>query len=549
MSDRKMYTQEQIDALVKAQTEKYAAGENLVTDIEKVGGFFGRVFKSITQFFEAQFRSVWTGFATIFKAVLDNFTDGSIKRLLDTTAQDWNDSFQHYVDLGWLDKNDLNALNDLYNVYAAGPGLRKFFLNFKIYSGIIDSITTVIGSTAMQRMNKSFSPAPPTPESVIRTSFIAPELHDRVVDAMQRSGLSKEDIELLFVSQYQMIDVGSLIQIYHREGKGDDWIENRLSELGFTGTRISEIKTIIPSIPPMQDILMMLAKEAFEPEMISKFGLGAEYPPQLSIEGAKRGFSEEWMQKYWSSHWIPPGLQTILEGYHRGFMKWEDVYEYMKFVEIPPYFRDLIRDISHNPLTRVDVRRIHDMGIIDDERLIKAYQDLGYDRENAEIMSEFTKEYNERAKRDLTKTDILKGYEDRDLDYNTAVFLLVRIGYKEDAAGYLISNVDLEMERAVRLDQIETAKLKYTQFLITEAQARTELSRADLPQKRINELLSRWKALKISNTKHPSKTDLDKLLRAEIISEGEYGSQMLFIGYSEKYIVWYKELIAKGMEA
>jgi len=228
--------------------------------------------------------------------------------------------------------------------------------------------------------------------------------------------------------------------------------------------------------------------------------------------------------------------------YHRDQIDEEQMDEYFKLVEIPPFWRQRLKNVAYNVLTRVDVRRIHKMGVIDDEGLIKSYMHQGYSRENAEIMAEFTIEYNESDQRSLTKADIEKAYEDRDLDFFEAMVALIEVGYREEAAAFYLSRVDLEMERAVRLEHIDLIKDKFLSNLITEAAARNELMSSGVVTKRINELMERWKVTRIKNAKLPSKTDVDKMLKHGIISEGEYRNQMLILGYKEEYIEWFYKL-------
>ena len=119
---------------------------------------------------------------------------------------------------------------------------------------------------------------------------------------------------------------------------------------------------------------------------------------------------------------------------------------------------------------------------------------------------------------------------------------LIEIGYRESAASFYLSRVDLEMERSVRLEHIELIKQKYLSNLITEAAARNELMSAGVVTKRINELIDKWKVTRIQNAKLPSKTDVDKMLKNGIISEAEYKKQMLILGYREEYIEWFYKL-------
>ncbi len=228
--------------------------------------------------------------------------------------------------------------------------------------------------------------------------------------------------------------------------------------------------------------------------------------------------------------------------FHRGQVNEDEIDEFFKLLETPPFWRQRLKNIAYKVLTRVDVRRIHKMGVISDEKLIENYMHQGYSKENAEIMAEFTIEYNESDQRALTKADIVKAYEDRDLSFNQALVMLVEIGYREESAGFYLSRVDLEMERAVRLEQIDLVKDKFLSNLVSEAAARNQLMAAGVVQRRINELLDRWKVIRIKNAKLPSKTDVDKMLKHKIINEGEYRKQMLILGYSEDYIEWFYQL-------
>ena len=357
-----------------------------------------------------------------------------------------------------------------------------------------------------------------------------------------RNGLEDSDIELMFAAQYPLIDPNTLREIYFRNNKSEDWAAQQLFQHGLTPARIKEMMSVWPVIPSVQDIVYLMGREAFEPDKISRFGLAADQPEQLEEFMRMKGLSAEWAQKYWIAHWQNPALNNVFEMFHRDQIDEEQMDEYFKLVEIPPFWRDRLKNVAYNVLTRVDVRRIHKMGVIDDEGLIKSYMHQGYSRENAEIMAEFTIEYNESDQRSLTKADIEKAYEDRDLDFFEAMVALIEVGYREEAAAFYLSRVDLEMERAVRLEHIDLIKDKYLSNLITEAGARNELLSAGVVSKRINELTDRWKVTRIKNAKLPSKTDVDKMLKHGTISEGEYRNQMLILGYKEEYIEWFYKL-------
>jgi len=398
-----------------------------------------------------------------------------------------------------------------------------------------------------QTMFSKYRPVAANPQGVMGARALDPTIDAKIWDVLARNGYSNSDIELMFAATYQRIPLNLLRDIYYRQGMSVEWLNHRLEELGFTPERREELKPTFPTIPGIQDLVMMQAKEAFEPELISKYGLGAEEPTDIYEWTRKLGLSDEWTQKYWSSHWEHASYGQVMEMLHRGYIDEASVYDWYKLVEIPPYWRDLLTKIAYSPYTRVDVRRMHAAGVIGDEQLVQSMKDIGYDQEHAEKMAEFYKKYNQGAEKELSRTDIEKAFEDGDLTYTLAVQVLVSIGYDESIADFYLSRIELEKERSKRLERIDLTKEKFLSNLITESGARNLLVSYGVEISRINELLDRWIVQVIKNTKMPSKTDLDKFVRAEVITEDGYRIEMSKLGYSEYYInLYWKYLVAGG---
>ena len=103
------------------------------------------------------------------------------------------------------------------------------------------------------------------------------------------------------------------------------------------------------------------------------------------------------------------------------------------------------------------------------------------------------------------------------------------------------------MQRATRLERISLTKEKFLSSLVTEMEARNLLVSYGVEIARINELLDRWTVQILKNAKLPSKTDLDKFVRSEVINEDGYRVEMSKLGYSDYYInLYWKHLKAGG---
>jgi hypothetical protein len=416
-----------------------------------------------------------------------------------------------------------------------------------LYTNIIQFLAGPAMGKMQQTLLSRFRPVAPQPGAVMGARGLDPNLDKQIWSVLERNGIKESDIELMFAATYQRYSVGEARNMFYRGILTEDGLNHRLTEMGFTPERISELKQVFPTIPGIQDLIMMQAKEAFEPALISKYGLGAEEPTDIYQWTRKLGLSDEWTQKYWSSHWQHPSMNQVMEMLWRTDLTLDDVWNWYKLVEIPPFWRNYLTEIAYHPYTRVDVRRMHAQGVLDDTDLIKAMTDIGYDQEHAEKMAEFYKKYNTRAEKDLSRADIEKAYEDGDLSEGDALYLLGTIGYDAELSAFYLRRVDLEKQRAVRLERIQLTKEKFLSSLITESQARNELVSYGVQVPRINELIERWVVQIIKNAKLPSKTDLDKFVRSKVIDQDGYTVEMMKLGYSEYYIsLYWKHLQAGG---
>jgi hypothetical protein len=448
---------------------------------------------------------------------------------------------------GYTDQT-IAALDAMIPDDLPGPNIIHFaYIAFFILRAMGDLGRVVSGDTYKKLMGV-YRPSTPQASDAIRASFVAPELDENVKRILRENGFTEEDIKVLYVANYALQDLQTIRTVYYREGKSDAWLHERLSEHGFTPERIAEIKSTFPTLPTIQDLVYFLAREAFEPDMIARYGLDELYPQDMTVWAQKMGLDESWAKRYWYAHWEHPGLQTVFELFHRDQIDQDQIWNYFGLVEIPPFWRQRLINISYNVVTRVDARRFYELGVIDEARLEQIYRHMGYSPEDAKLYTEFTKAYAASHDRDLTRSDIEQAYIDRDLSETEAIEYLVKTGWPRDYATFIIYRVAAKMDRDAREEKLELVKKQFVGNLISEAEARNQCVGLGFKVERINELVEKWRFLQWENTKLPSKTDLDKLLRNGIITEVQYKDTMKRLGYNDTFIGWYLKLIKAGAE-
>jgi len=161
-------------------------------------------------------------------------------------------------------------------------------------------------------------------------------------------------------------------------------------------------------------------------------------------------------------------------------------------------------------------------------------------------MSEFTLAYNAQTTKQLTQSQIMKGYVNKIITREDAHGLLSHLKLGDDYIEYILSMADFDEALDVQNDILTAIKTYYTSNLISKQEALDRLNQLNLTGERINSLLERWEPSRMKNVKIPSKTDLDKMLKAKIISEDQYRSEMERLGYGFLYTDWYLSLAKKG---
>lgn len=511
--------------------------------VPAVARAFVKVFRLFMKLIVWDISLFFPGFKTNADAIISG-------RVMEIPRSQWEETIAGLGKSLGLEAESIALLKSYFQPLVGVSPVVQGIALVQIYISLFNFLTGPGTGKVMRSMMRKIRPLSPGAGEVMGASALDPELDKRIWETLRNTGFEDKDIELMFASTYARHSPQEIQGMYYRGVLDEAGAVNRLQELRFTPERVKEILASWKLVPSIQDIIMMMAREAFEPGMIKLYGLDELYPEELTKWAAANGYDEKWARAWWSSHWQHPGLQTVLEMYHRGQVTEEQMWSYFGLVEIPPFWRERIMAISYNVLTRVDVRRMWQLGVIkSEEELGRRYRDMGYSPEDALLMVEWTKTYALDALKDLTRADILSGYSERDLTASEATGLLMRIGYPEDSAGYLVAAEDLAGERKRREALTKVVHDKYTGALITDGEARSALIQLQYAAPRIAELMEVWIAERAKGAKLPSKTDLDKFFKAGLIPEEAYKQELATLGYSSKYIGWYVGLAKKGVES
>ncbi len=318
----------------------------------------------------------------------------------------------------------------------------------------------------------------------------APVLDEIGIPPELRLGYEQLSKQLLTAYEY----IGA-----YRRGKQDEAeLTRHLKQIGYDDREISLLMEISLVIPGVQDLIRMAVREAFTPETIKRFQYDEAFPTDILQFTRKLGLADEWVLRYWYAHWelISPNqayemLHRLRPGRSKLTFTEDDLDLLLKTADYPVFFRERLKAVSYNPITRVDVRRMYKLKIFDAAEVKERYKDLGYADADAQSLADFTVKYEADD-----GTDVRDKYKALSLSTLKSLYMkdaiteqeyhdrIIKLGYAEEEAKLIIElakldntdDVAIDFKKKFINDMLADVSNAFANRMITEETARQTLS-------------------------------------------------------------------------
>jgi len=440
---------------------------------------------------------------------------------------------------GLLDERGVAALRNITKHFGILESTAlmssMLILSLQHMKGIMDATSGRI----MQGYNKAFSPYALDASSAVRAAFIAPEKYKEAFDVLKRNGLSDADIDLLFLSVYKAHDSDTIRELYYRKTITIDQARVALRENGFTDRRIDELVETWPLIPGPQDLITMAVREAFDERKASNLGLDADFPDAFGDWMEKQGYTRAWAHMFWRMHWQLPSPQMGFEMFHREEITEEELRELLIALDYAPVWHEHLMNISHNVMTRVDVRRLFELGLINPEQMEKEYKRMGYSPADSKLLRAWTEvEYNQEYK-DITKSEIINQYLEGIIDASEMRNLLTYFGYTPERIETMVALAEYKRAYARQTTLINSLKKLFMTGEVEIGGVQQALAPFNIDPRRIEEMINQWGVERLAGRIVPKKAEMDRWFLEDIMDVEEYRTEMRRAGHTDKNIERY----------
>lgn len=372
---------------------------------------------------------------------------------------------------------------------------------------------------------------------------------EQAIERLMKLGYQQSDAEISLDTSVSLLSPIETVEAW-RKGVIQD-VDAALREQGFRDQDIEAFKQITLFFPSPSDLLRLALKDVFEPNIVSGFRLDEDFDeawPNMKPWAEAIGLREDVARLYWRAQWELPSLNQGFEMFQRGIISRDELNLLFKTHDILPFFRDKLLQLAYNPFTRVDVRRMFDLGVLSYDQMIKAYQDIGYSPENARHLADFTvklversQEFRQGKQRDLTTEMVLKLYSESVITRDTAKSMLIQLRYDDQEAELLLTHMDVNKHLVVVREAHQAIETLYTNGTMDEQTARSELLNVGYQPEIIDEIIRIWnfrrdaklRAQEARDNRDLTKAELLEAYQAKMISRDVLKSNLQAIGYDE----------------
>lgn len=372
---------------------------------------------------------------------------------------------------------------------------------------------------------------------------------NEAADAALKQGYTNEKFNKLANASYTPIDPQRTNEARNRGIMDQSAYTEMLQRQGYKKEDINTIDQLRNIIPPVQDLITMAVREVFSPAIAERFQLFEQFPEEFGEQAVKHGLSEEWAKRYWGAHWRLPSANQGFEMYHRKVISYEDLEMLLKALDVMPFWRDKLVQIAYQPITRVDIRRIFKLGLIDAEEVKSRLQDIGYSPDDSVLMTEFYKVYVGDTEeedyidpKDLTRAQIKNLWSLGTITESDAISRMIDIGYSSDMAEILVNSWGDAEAVKERESMINRYAKKAIREGMTDQQVEKLFYDLNLTKEEMIKI-KKYISLELHDkTAIPSKTELKNMYFSGIISQEQWIVFMRMHGYNDSIIEYYHKL-------
>lgn len=436
-------------------------------------------------------------------------------------------------------------------VRTRGPLYQTIFTTLMLIATLIPTlwgVSSYLSEQSVQEFRAQFPNEPLSQADAINAWRHGQIGEQEAIRHMLRLGQPEDQSVKVLKSSGTTPAPGELLAMWLRGIINDDALNSAFIVQGIDPPWQSHMRELTKVIPPISDLIAMAVHDVWNPAAVNLGRLFDGLPEELLTWAKKQGLSEDWARYYWGAHWSLPSPQQGFEMLHRGIIGEEALDTLLTALDIAPGWRDKLKGITYHNYTRVDIRRMHAAGVLNETEVTRAHLDLGYDENKAAKLTEFVLKLNQGVIDEegedlgrLSRTAILGFFRDGLLTEDRTRTLLVAGGATPQTAELWIASVKLAEESDERREAVALIIDQTVSGVITPDEAEQRIRGLGLETIEVERAMIMLTRALERRVKLPTQDDAEKLFLSGIIQIADYKDVLERLGFAPKWVTAYAQ--------
>lgn len=414
---------------------------------------------------------------------------------------------------------------------------------------------------------------------------------DEVKRLMRYNGQVDDKQLAYLMSLYEVPNLAEALTLRNREVIDDAELVSYLGRMGFRRREEKErLAGLRFEIPGPSDLVRFAVRHVFEPSVAEHYGFNQEISNDFVEWHKKQGFGQQfditdpfngqqysmnWAQAHWLAHWVWPSPTQAYTMLHRlratggvnggprdasGLVfTQDDLNKLLRGNDYPPYWRPYLGNISYRMLEVDTVKRCWQVGLFDDKEAVERYQDVGYTKDNAQVLLDMNKQEVtwQRVQKSISRIRFktLAAYKAGIISRQTAGVQLYglalpnlsawkaytelplanqqQIASDDKITQGVLDTIDTDLELSLANKAIAAIHKAYLRLDIDDNSALQALLNIGVFQQRAQEYISSWKWEMYGRGKSLSVGQLVKSFVRGVITQTVFVLRLMKLGYSQ----------------
>lgn len=227
---------------------------------------------------------------------------------------------------------------------------------------------------------------------------------DTYINAMAETGLSPQWANVWQEQNYLYPNIAQAFELFWRGIVTDETLDFIMARNGYRSDMTAYLKALLNLIPPSSDLITMVVREAFDPKYV------VEAPAVFAEYMAKKGFTSEWSDRYWTAHFLPMPITQAYDNLRRGYWTKDQFLELLRIADIHPQWREDIYNVAFNPPSIREMGYGYDVGAYSIEDIKRYRRWGGLSEEDADKAAVSMVAYRTEAERNAVRTEYMYLY-------------------------------------------------------------------------------------------------------------------------------------------